>query len=63
MIPEHGPELVLGPDGQRIADDTDVGTGLVALRRYLDEHAGRLDAGLTDEGVFRLDAALPAGAR
>jgi two-component system sensor histidine kinase DesK len=50
-------------DGALPADDADVGTGLVALRRYLDEHAGSLDAGLTDEGVFRLDAVLPAGAR
>ncbi len=41
----------------------DPGTGLVALSRYLDEHAGRLDAGLAADGTFRLDATLPAGAR
>ncbi len=35
-------------DGALPGDDADVGTGLVALGRYLDEHAGRLDAGLAD---------------
>lgn len=35
------------------------GTGLVALGRYLDEHAGRLDAGPGPDGTFRLDASLP----
>ncbi len=39
------------------------GTGLVALDRYLREHAGRLDAGPTDDGRFRLDARLPVAAR
>ncbi|GAA4875514.1 sensor histidine kinase [Pseudonocardia benzenivorans] len=42
------------------ADET--GTGLVALGRYLDEHAGRLDAGPGPDGTFRLDASLPAAA-
>lgn len=50
-------------DGALPPDQDDPGTGLVALRRYLDEHAGRLDAGLTPEGTFRLAAELPAGAR
>jgi two-component system, NarL family, sensor histidine kinase DesK len=50
-------------DGALPPGGTDPGTGLVALRRYLDEHSGRLDAGLTPEGVFRLDAELPAGNR
>jgi len=39
------------------------GTGLLALDRYLREHAGRLDAGPTDDGRFRVDARLPAGVR
>lgn len=41
----------------------DVGTGLVALDRYLREHAGSLDAGPTPDGRFRLDATMPAGGR
>ncbi|WP_219413898.1 hypothetical protein [Pseudonocardia nigra] len=45
------------------ADDRDPGTGLAALSRYLDEHAGRLDAGLAPDGTFRLDAVLPGAAR
>ncbi|CAA9378089.1 MAG: Histidine kinase [uncultured Pseudonocardia sp.] len=39
------------------------GTGLVALDRYLREHAGRLDAGPTDDGRFRVDARIPAAVR
>ncbi len=39
------------------------GTGLAALDRYLREHAGRLDAGPTDDGRFRVDARLPAGVK
>ncbi len=39
------------------------GTGLAALDRYLREHAGRLDAGPTEDGRFRVDARLPAGVR
>ena len=62
-VDDGAARLRVDNDGALPADDADVGTGLVALRRYLDEHAGRLDAGLTDEGVFRLDAVLPAGAR
>lgn len=50
-------------DGALPPDESDPGTGLAALSRYLDEHAGRLDAGLADDGTFRLDATLPAGAR
>ncbi|OLT10137.1 hypothetical protein BJF78_29170 [Pseudonocardia sp. CNS-139] len=46
--------LLTGPDG--------LGTGLAALGRYLDDHAGRLDAGPGPDGTFRLDAVLP-GAR
>lgn len=55
--------LLIVNDGALPADAGDPGTGLVALSRYLDEHAGRLDAGLADDGTFRLDATLPAGAR
>lgn len=43
--------------------DADPGTGLAALSRYLDEHAGRLDAGMAEDGTFRLDAVLPGAAR
>ncbi len=43
--------------------DNGLGTGLAALGRYLDEHAGRLDAGLRPDGTFRLDAELPVTAR
>lgn len=50
-------------DGALPADGSDPGTGLAALSRYLDEHAGKLDAGLAADGTFRLDATLPAGAR
>jgi two-component system sensor histidine kinase DesK len=50
-------------DGALPSDDADPGTGLAALSRYLDEHAGRLDAGLAPDGTFRLDAVLPAAAR
>jgi two-component system, NarL family, sensor histidine kinase DesK len=50
-------------DGALPADGAGSGTGLVALERYLEEHAGRLDAGPTPEGTFRLDAVLPEGAR
>lgn len=42
---------------------TDPGTGLTALRRYLDEHAGRLDAGPGPDGTFRLHAVLPGAGR
>jgi two-component system sensor histidine kinase DesK len=50
-------------DGTLPADGGESGTGLAALSRYLDEHAGRLDAGPTPEGTFRLDAVLPGAAR
>jgi two-component system, NarL family, sensor histidine kinase DesK len=50
-------------DGALPGDDADPGTGLAALGRYLQEHAGRLDARPGPEGTFRLDAELPAGAR
>jgi two-component system, NarL family, sensor histidine kinase DesK len=50
-------------DGSLPADGADTGTGLAALSRYLDEHAGRLDAERNADGTFRLDAVLPAGAR
>ncbi|WP_143517188.1 sensor histidine kinase [Pseudonocardia sp. MH-G8] len=50
-------------DGALPGDDTDPGTGLAALGRYLQEHAGRLDARPGPEGTFRLDAELPAGVR
>jgi two-component system, NarL family, sensor histidine kinase DesK len=41
----------------------DLGTGLAALGRYLDDHAGRLDAGPGPDGTFRLDAVLPGAGR
>lgn len=50
-------------DGALPGDGADPGTGLVALDRYLQEHAGRLDAGPGPGGTFRLDAVLPVGAR
>ncbi|GEL26367.1 hypothetical protein PSU4_53210 [Pseudonocardia sulfidoxydans NBRC 16205] len=49
-------------DGVAAGASDDAGTGLVALGRYLDEHAGRLDAGPGPGGTFRLDASLPAPA-
>lgn len=55
--------LVVVNDGAPPPDHTDLGTGLSALGRYLDEHAGRLDAGPAPDGTFRLDASLPVGAR
>jgi two-component system sensor histidine kinase DesK len=39
------------------------GTGLAALGRYLDEYAGRLEAGPGPDGTFRLDAVLPGASR
>ncbi|WP_214406024.1 sensor histidine kinase [Pseudonocardia lacus] len=50
-------------DGSLPGNGDGAGTGLVALSRYLDEHSGRLDAGTAEDGTFRLDAVLPAGAR
>jgi two-component system, NarL family, sensor histidine kinase DesK len=50
-------------DGALPADGAPVGTGLAALGRYLDEHAGHLDAGPAPDGTFRLDAVLPGAAR
>jgi two-component system, NarL family, sensor histidine kinase DesK len=50
-------------DGTLPSDVGDEGTGLAALSRYLDEHAGRLDAGPAEDGTFRLDAVLPGAAR
>jgi two-component system sensor histidine kinase DesK len=47
--------LPAGGDGQ--------GSGLAALGRYLDEHAGRLEAGPGPDGTFRLDAVLPGAGR
>lgn len=55
--------LVVVNDGALPSGDADPGTGLAALERHLAEHAGRIDAGITPEGTFRLDASLPAGAR
>ncbi|GAA2549205.1 hypothetical protein [Pseudonocardia hydrocarbonoxydans] len=46
-----------------VIDIDGAGTGLAALERHLAEHAGRIDAGLTPEGTFRLDASVPVGAR
>jgi two-component system sensor histidine kinase DesK len=50
-------------DGALPGDGADPGTGLAALGRYLQEHAGRLDAARGPDGTFRLDAVLPVGAR
>ena len=50
-------------DGALPSDGADPGTGLVALRRYLHEHAGRLDAGPGADGTFSLDAVLPGASR
>jgi two-component system sensor histidine kinase DesK len=50
-------------DGALPGDGADAGTGLAALDRYLQEHAGRLDAIRGPDGTFRLDAVLPVGAR
>ncbi|RTL66383.1 MAG: hypothetical protein EKK42_17520 [Pseudonocardiaceae bacterium] len=63
-------EVVDGAAHLRVVNDgvaspaaaEDAGTGLVALGRYLDEHAGRLDAGPGPDGTFRLDASLPVPA-
>ncbi|MEJ3655719.1 histidine kinase [Actinomycetes bacterium KLBMP 9759] len=48
-------------DGVLPAHEPDSGTGLVALGRYLDEHAGSLESGLAADGTFHLDARLPVG--
>jgi two-component system, NarL family, sensor histidine kinase DesK len=50
-------------DGEQVADAADAGSQLDSLRRYVDEHAGRLDAGPSPDGMFRLDAVLPEVAR
>ncbi|HEY4417978.1 MAG TPA: histidine kinase [Pseudonocardia sp.] len=50
-------------DGALPAGRAPLGTGLDALGRYLDEHAGRLDAGPGPEGTFHVDAVLPGAAR
>jgi two-component system, NarL family, sensor histidine kinase DesK len=50
-------------DGALPADRAQLGTGLDALGRYLDEHAGRLDAGPGPDGTFHVDAVLPGAAR
>ncbi|GAA1219919.1 sensor histidine kinase [Pseudonocardia alaniniphila] len=50
-------------DGALPAESMPPGTGLDALGRYLDEHAGRLDAGPGPDGTFHVDAVLPGAAR
>ncbi|GAA1309809.1 histidine kinase [Pseudonocardia xinjiangensis] len=50
-------------DGALPGDGADPGTGLVALGRYLHEHAGRLDAGPGPDGTFRVEAVLPGASR
>ncbi|GAA3051905.1 hypothetical protein GCM10010464_15450 [Pseudonocardia yunnanensis] len=50
-------------DGALPAEGAPPGTGLNALGRYLDEHAGRLDAGPGPDGTFHVDAVLPGAAR
>jgi two-component system, NarL family, sensor histidine kinase DesK len=50
-------------DGALPAGSASPGTGLDALGRYLDEHAGRLDAGPGPDGTFHVDAVLPGAAR
>jgi len=58
-----------GPEGLRLLIRNDgvpgqppnhtVGTGLAALHRYLAEHAGRLEAGPSRDGMFEVAALLP----
>ncbi|WP_214370641.1 sensor histidine kinase [Pseudonocardia sp. H11422] len=62
-VADGGARLEVVNDGALPANGTDPGTGLAALSRYLDEHAGRLDAGPGPGGTFRLDAVLPGAAR
>jgi two-component system, NarL family, sensor histidine kinase DesK len=50
-------------DGAGPGNEAEFGTGLIALERYLREHAGRLDAGPGPDGTFRLDAVVPGAAR
>jgi two-component system, NarL family, sensor histidine kinase DesK len=50
-------------DGALPADSAPTGTGLDALSRYVDEHAGRLEAGPGPGGTFHVDAVLPGAAR
>jgi two-component system sensor histidine kinase DesK len=52
-----------GRQRRRAAPGDGSGTGLARLDRYLREHAGRLDAGPTDDGRFRVDARIPAAVR
>jgi two-component system sensor histidine kinase DesK len=62
-VADGGARLKVVNDGALPTDATEAGTGLAALSRYLDEHAGRLDAGLAPDGTFRLDALLPGAPR
>jgi len=55
--------LLVVNDGAGPGNEAEFGTGLVALERYLREHAGRLDAGPGPDGTFQLDAVLPGAAR
>lgn len=43
-----------------LPDVEESGSGIPALRRYLTEHAGKLDAGRTGDGGFALSAEIPA---
>lgn len=52
-------ELRVENDGALPSTDTGDGTGLAALARHLEEHAGRLDAGPGPDGTYRLAARLP----
>jgi two-component system, NarL family, sensor histidine kinase DesK len=54
--------LLVVNDGALPGNEAELGTGLAALGRYLDEHAGRLDARRGPDGTFRLDAVLPGAA-
>lgn len=50
-------------DGTLSTNGAGHGTALAALGRYLAEHAGRLDAGPSHDGTFRLDAVVPGAAQ
>lgn len=60
---DGGAHLRVVNDGALPPDESDPGTGLLALSRYLEEHAGSLDARLAPDGTFQLDAVLPGAAR
>lgn len=58
-VDDGAAELRVDNDGALPSTDTGDGTGLAALSRHLQEHAGRLDAGPGPDGTYRLTARLP----